>query len=233
MCSETQPEAAVPTTANPLTGVLTPNVPPIPKASLSVKAVEMMKSKHEELISRLATAPGITTDENSTLHVTAEAPYLSSNTSHPLVGQDKGTVAVLGPTGALAIEVTPPPPPSSVSSSGGMGIDLEDVWKFALTFLPLALLASSEEPAPIANFDVSVTGSTAQIVRHEVGSGFNATVGLGVDIGCILSAGGGSILSVIVRCLQFLPDIDAFKSALLAALGPAGVDLVSRLMKCF
>ena len=228
MCNEGS--AATPSAANnPLTGVLTPNVAPLPKASLALGAMEVMKTRHAKL-----TAKNAGNDENVTLHITSEAPYISSNSAAvgKTAGQDPGTVSVLGPGGALMIEVTPPGTPSP-----GVAIDLGDVFKFVLSVLPIALLAGTEEPPEpthLATFDAMVTGSTAQIVSHELGVGVSAASGVGIDIGCIVSAGGGTILSTIVRCLPSLASgLEAFKAALLAALGPAGVDLVSQLMKCF
>jgi hypothetical protein len=55
----------------------------------------------------------------------------------------------------------------------------------------------------------------------------------GLDIGCVLAAGGANILSVIVRCLPALRDgPEAFREALVEALGPDGVDMVTKVMRC-
>jgi hypothetical protein len=229
MCNEGSAETP-PVVNNPLTGILTPNVAPLPKASLALGAMDFMKERHAKL-----TAKNAGTDENVTLHITSEAPYISSNSAAvgKAAGMNTDTVSVLGPGGALEIEVTPPSPTGT-----GVGIDFGDVFKFVLSVLPIAALVAgtNEPPTPthIATFDAMVTGSTAQIVSHELGVGVSAASGVGIDIGCIVSAGGGTILSTIVRCLPAMANgLEAFKTALLAALGPAGVDLVSQLIKCF
>jgi acetyl esterase/lipase len=56
----------------------------------------------------------------------------------------------------------------------------------------------------------------------------------GINVSCIIKNGGANILPTILQCLPSLArGPEAFKEALIGALGPDGIDLVTKIMRCF
>jgi hypothetical protein len=216
MCHEHSPDA-IPTSDSRLTGVLTPDVPPIPKVAFPKDAVDDAAATHAMLCAKLASPP----NENATYHVTADSLYLATTTALASNATDSGVVAVGGPLGGLVIEVTPPSPAQG-----------QKYWTFGIFTSPGHKLAAlTGEPEPQATFEVAATGSSATIVGYRHAP---EVEGYGLNIPCIASAGGGTILSTIITCLPALAGgPGAFREALLAALQGGGVDLITKLMKCF
>jgi hypothetical protein len=192
-----------------LAGVLAETSRPVPKVSLPIPAVGLLT----ERMATLTTLLGARSDEEQTLHVTADEAFLS--TGDP----KEGNVVVLGARGALQVHVVPP-------------ADDGPVWKFELTLLPAGAATGAD---PHVTIDVVVGGDSAKVAGITPSTTAARELSLvGIDIMCILKNGGASILSTIVRCLPSLAaGPEAFMAALVAALGPGSVDLITRVMACF
>jgi len=213
----------VPTTEDRLTGLLTPNVPIVPKVSLPLPLTTALKAR-QDAFNAVTEVP---TEENETMHITADSAYLTANSAVTSASGGRGAptpalVSVVGPIHSALIEVKPPQQPKSV------GIGIGDILSLALSVIGSIVLTD-------LTYEVAVTGSSATMVGCKQDPGQLEAAGLvGLNVLCIARAGGASVLSTITSCLPALAQgWDAFTQALLSALGPGGVDLVERLSECF
>ena len=224
----------VPTTEDRLTGLLTPNVPIVPKVSLPLPLTTALKAR-QDAFNAVTEVP---TEENETMHITADSAYLTANSAVTSASGGRGAptpalVSVVGPIHSALIEVKPPQQPKSV------GIGIGDILSLALSVIGSIVLTDLTDdptpPPPLLTYEVAVTGSSATMVGCKQDPGQLEAAGLvGLNVLCIARAGGASVLSTITSCLPALAQgWDAFTQALLSALGPGGVDLVERLSECF
>jgi hypothetical protein len=84
------------------------------------------------------------------------------------------------------------------------------------------------QPPTTIGFDYALNATSAKLIDTHLP--VEATAGL--DVWCIIQAGGGTILSTIVQNLPALATGN-FVGALLGVLGRDAVDLVNRVVKCF
>jgi hypothetical protein len=229
----------VPTTEDRLTGLLTPNVPIVPKVSLPLPLTTALKAR-QAAFNAVTKVP---TEENETMHITADSAYLTANSAVTGASGGRGAptpalVSVVGPIHSALIEVKPPQQPKSV------GIGIGDILSLALSVIGSIVLTDLTDltnepplppPPPLLTYEVAVTGSSATLVGcKQDPSQLGAAGPVGLNVLCIARAGGASVLSTITSCLPALAQgWDAFTQALLSALGPGGVDLVERLSECF
>jgi hypothetical protein len=211
--------------ADPLEQVLLADAQATPKVSIPVGAIEILHKKKKVLFASL----GVEKDENQAYHLTSQEPFISSNQA---IGDDiheSGTAVALSGLAAVTMKVTPP------THGGAAGFDVSELWKIGLSILPLFLGAATASSDPHVTLGIAVSGSSASIVEYSSSAAAKTDLaGTGINVGCLISAGGASILTTIVACLPALSSgTQAFREALMKALGPAGVDLITNVMECF
>jgi hypothetical protein len=227
MCDDTPTTPALSASGDPLAQVLLANSTPVPKVSIPVPAIEGLQAKKALLTSAL----GIEPDENQTYHLTSEEAFLSSNQKLTSDASESGTAVAVSGRAAVSLTVTPP------QETDGLGFDPTEILKIGFSLLPLFLGATAAAPStePQVTLGIAVTGSSASIVECTTSQSASDALGaFGINVGCLVSTGGATILTTIVACLPALSaGPQAFREALMGLLGTTGVDLVTKVMACF